>query len=318
MTHNNNRNHVSMKQLSLAIALSLTTALSFAQGGGPGFGGPQGGPGMGGPGMGGPGMGRPGGPGMMGMGPGMGLPPVAMLVNIPEVQREINMTNAQWEKVTEIMEANRPQGGPGFGGQGQGGRQGQGQGRQGQGRQGQGGQRQGGPGQGGPGNFDPEAMQQQREAIDRKVLAVFNQSQGQRLRQIQIQMAGGGALLDARVQRELSLSQDQVTKLRAIADELRPPRPDFQGGGQGRQGQGRQGQGQGRQGGGQGRQGHGGPGHGGPGMGGPGMGGPGMNPEQRKENDAKFLAVLTDGQRSKFKAMQGKPFEFRGPGGRQG
>jgi hypothetical protein len=40
-----------------------------------------------------------------------------------------------------------------------------------------------------------------------------------------------------------------------------------------------------------------------------------MDPEQRKKNDAKLLAVLTDAQRTKFKAMQGKAFEFRGPGG---
>ncbi len=284
-----------MKQLSLAIALSLTTALSFAQGGGPGFGGPQGGPGFGGP-----GMGRPGGPGMMGMGPGMGLPPVMMLVQIPEVQIEINMSNAQRQKLGEIMEANRPEGGPGFGGNG--GRQGQGQGRQGQGRQGQGRQ-----GQGGPGNFDPEAMRQRREEMDRKVLAVFNQSQSQRLRQLQLQMAGATALFEPRIQQELGLSQDQIGKLEDLREQLRPQgqgRP-----GQGRPGQGGQGQRFGDNGSGQGRQG--GPGFGGPG----GPGGPGMDPEQRKKNDAKFLAILTEAQRTKFKSMQGKAFEFRGPGG---
>lgn len=109
----------------------------------------------------------------------------------PEIGEKLNLTDEQRDKIQEIMQANRPQGGP----QGQGGRGGQGgfqggppQGGQGgfqggppQGRGGQGGF-QGGPPQGGQGGFQGgppnfEEMEKRDAELNKKILAVLTSSQ---------------------------------------------------------------------------------------------------------------------------------------------
>jgi len=85
----------------------------------------------------------------------------------PEVSEALGLTEAQQDKMREIMEANRPQGGPG------------GQGRPGQGGQGgpppQGGPGQGGPGQGGPGQGgDPSKF---ADELMKKLMVVLTDSQ---------------------------------------------------------------------------------------------------------------------------------------------
>ncbi|MEX2242307.1 MAG: hypothetical protein WD716_00525 [Fimbriimonadaceae bacterium] len=87
-----------------------------------------------------------------------------MAVLRPDVSEKLKITDEQRQ---QIMQAMRPQGGPGAGGQrGQGGVQG--------GRGGQGGQRQqGGPPQG----FDPAQMEQRRKEQEAKVLALLTDAQ---------------------------------------------------------------------------------------------------------------------------------------------
>lgn len=124
-------------------------------------------------------------------------------------------------------------------------------------------------------------------------------------------------LRDPKVQKELKLSEDQIGKIQAALQEMRPQGgPGGQGGFGGGQGQG--GQGQGGAGGGQGRGGQGGTGGGqagaggGQGRGGGGQaGGPGgqggfgggISPEQMQQFDAKLQTILNEGQFARYKQL---------------
>lgn len=136
---------------------------------------PQGPGGPGGP----PGQRGPGGPGMPGRGPG-GLAPLSMLVQRPEVQDELKLTQAQRDKVAALRGAGMPR-----------------------------------PGEGG----EPptrEAMEQFRAQHDAKVKAILDANQFRRLKEVRIQMAGLSAALDPEVQKALNLSDEQVKKLNAL------------------------------------------------------------------------------------------------------
>jgi hypothetical protein len=97
-----------------------------------------------------------------------------MAVLRPDVSEKLKITDEQRQ---QIMQAMRPQGGPGFGGPPQGGQRGQG----GQGGV-QGGQqrRQGGPPQG----MDPAQMEQHRKEQQEKVLALLTDAQRQQWTQM--------------------------------------------------------------------------------------------------------------------------------------
>lgn len=259
--------------LALCAVLTMAALPTLAQ--------PLGGP----PGGGFQGQRGPGGPPPMGM-PGMGrampgLPPLMMVLHRPEVQREIGFTEAQQNKLDNLMEQGgqfrRQQGPPGAGGP-------PGQGGQARERQ------RGGDGQG-P-NF--EAMEKQRKEHEAKVRAILSAAQNKRVDEIRVQMAGLSAALDADIQTKIGVNASQKTKL----NELMPRRgPDGRGGPGGPDGfgPGRGGPPQGQ--GGQRRQGP---------PGGDrlerGPGGPGG------EIEAKIAEILTDAQEAALKKLGGKAF----------
>ncbi|MCG9895158.1 MAG: hypothetical protein MH204_06750 [Fimbriimonadaceae bacterium] len=147
-------------------------------------------------------QGRPGGMGMgmMMQGGGMGD---AMLLNSPDVQKDLKLTDEQKSK----LEAIRTEAMAGFGGgRGQGGQRPQGQA---QGGQAQGGQR--------PGAVDWQARM--RELND-KTMAVLTDAQKARLKQIGIQVAGGRALMRDDVQKDLDLRAAQKQQLKALNDSF--------------------------------------------------------------------------------------------------
>lgn len=237
--------------------------------------------------QGGPGQGGPGGPGgQRGMRMGGGLAPLSMLVQRPDVQKDLGVNDAQKEKLAAL----RPQRGPGGpGGGAAGGQRGQGGqgGQAGQGQRGQG-------GQGGPPDF--QAMQRQRAEQDKRVQEILTPAQFKRLGEIRIQLAGVMAALDPDIQKALGVTADQKKKL----DELMP-RPG-QGGPGGPGGPGQRGQGgQAGQGGQRGQGGQGGPPAAGP------RGG-----DMRAEMESKINAILTDAQKSSLKTMGGKKFTAEG------
>jgi hypothetical protein len=176
---------------ALAAGTLALAAASFAQNPPAGQGRPGGGQGRQG-GMGG---------GMMMM-MGGGLPPASMAVNRNDVQKDLKLTEAQKAELAKLREAQmaafgggRP-GGQGQGGQGQGGRQGAG--------------------------FDREAMMARFKEADAKVLAILDEAQKTRMRQIQIQLAGLNAFLDDSVAAELSITASQkrdITRLQESMNE---------------------------------------------------------------------------------------------------
>lgn len=311
--------------LATIAVVGASTGLSLAQQGPgrPGFGGQQGGPGQF----------RGGGMQMGPQGPG--------ILRMPEVQKELGLSEDQIEKLNKIIPG-PPMGGRGGPGQGggsgfqggppQGGFQGGppqgGGGFQGGPPQGQGGF-QGGPPQGagfqgGPGGRNPEQEQKQREEIEKKIKGVLTDEQFTRYQQLALQLEGAKALSRPEVADKVGLSNTQVEKIRKIVQEMDDSRrgPGGLGGGWQERPIGRGGNGGPPQGGGgfQGGPPQGGGGfQGGPPPGGqqggrPPMGGPGMmSEEDKKKMDAKILAVLTDAQKSKWTAMLGKPFKFPNP-----
>ncbi|GEM_PF-827783 len=287
------------KRFVLAALMVAVTSAAFAQQGGD-FGGPPGG--RGGRGMGGRG-GRMGGPQRLDR-----LPPIASLVDRPEVVAELGLSDDQRAAIDEIARSVRPmRGGPG-GGPG-GGPDG--------GPDGQGGPGGGGlGGDGGPGG-PPDRMDRDKAeaAAEAKIKALLTPVQAQRLAEIQIQAMGLSAAMVPAIQTKLGLTADQKAQLKTLV----PARPE--GGPGGPDG------GPGGPGGGSGDD-RGGPPPGGPGggdFGGPpqsgpeGRGGPGgPNDVRRKALEAKIAAILTDEQKASLKAMGGKPFAMRPPQGPRG
>ncbi len=306
-----------MKKTMMALALTAVAVAAIAQGGPP-QGGFQGGPPQGGQGgFGQRGPGGPGGPGMMG--PGNRMPGGPMLLMQPGVQKELNLSQDQIQKIEELARQNGPQGGRGGQGGppqgGQGGFQGGPPQQRGQGGQGgfQGGPPQGGQGGGqrGPGGPGGPPNGQRGEDMDKKIEAILNDSQFARYQQLSLQAQGARAILRPDVSEKLKLTEEQHDQIRQIMEANRP-----QGGPQGRGGQGgppQQGQGGFQGGPPQGGQG---------GFGQRGQGGP-PNFEEMEKKDAelnkKIMAVLTSSQKATWEKMLGKPFKFEkpqmGPGG---
>ncbi len=262
--------------LTAVAAVSLATTAGWAQGpGGRPGGGPGGRPG-GGPGGGPGGFGGPGGGmGMRRMG-GMGL------TSMPEVQKELKLTPDQVKKIEAMGEARRAKM------------------------------------QQSMGDFrsmSPEErekrMDTMRKEVEKELSGILKPDQMKRFRQLDLQRAGARALGRKEVADSLNLSGDQRKKLDAALgaerDAMRKMFESFRGGGGPGGGPGGPG---GRPG---GPGGPGGPsGFPGGGPGGPG-GGFGRMREMRTQTDTKLMAVLTDGQKKKFKEMQGAPFTFPEP-----
>lgn len=141
----------------------------------------------GGPGGRGPGGRGPFGFGLMGGG-GMGW---TQLLQIEKVQKEIELTDDQKADVEKIVTANREKMRELFG-------------------QGQGGDRQA--------NF--EKMRELQQEAQKKIEGALLPHQVARLKEIRLQVAGIGALMDADVQKELGLSEEQLQKLRDVGREV--------------------------------------------------------------------------------------------------
>lgn len=209
---------MNVKKVALMAIMSLAGAMALAQDGGPG-GPPPGG------GFGPPGMGR-GGPG------GMNNP--LFLLSRHDVQVDLKLTSEQIDKLNDLRETMRPQGGPGGGPGGPGGGPGGEGGPGGGGPGGEGGP--GGPppdmagGQGGPGGPPPaddsnsddrfkameKRMKEMREKQDAAINKILTTEQQKRLKEIAIQLGGNAALLDATVQKSLSLSDEQKLKIKSL------------------------------------------------------------------------------------------------------
>lgn len=143
----------------------------------------------------------------------------------------------------------------------------------------------GGPPMGDPGRFEgpPRRDRRQEDAqLEKDVKAVLSEAQFKRLKEIVLQQSGPSALARRDVADQLGLTEEQSAKIREILESNRPERPDFQGG----------------------------------------RPDPSEMDEMRERMEAqreklnkKLLAVLTEGQKSKWQAMLGKPFKLepRGP-----
>lgn len=161
----------------LSLFVVAVAAVSLAQGGGGGRGQGRGGFG--------------GGMGMMQGGPGGGS--MTSLLNRPDVQKELALTSAQIAKIEEL---NPRRGGPG----------------------GQGGVRQGGGGvrgQGGQGMNRDEMMKRMQER-EKNILAVLDEKQQTRLKELFIQRAGNAALMNPEIQKDLGFTNEQKSKVEEL------------------------------------------------------------------------------------------------------
>jgi spore coat protein CotH len=224
----------------------------------------------------------PGGPGGGGFGGGPGGPQIRMfgpqpptaatLLEMPEVQTELKLTDAQKQSATKLLDEMREAVGKAMEGFN-------------------------------PfelGNLSDEAriakmdenrkkMEAVGKEIDAKVSKLLDEKQNERIAQLELQRQGGRALLRDEIAKKLELTEKQI-------EELKPLLP--QGGGMmgapgfgGRPGSGRDGSGPP-------------PGFVPPGAVGPPGGAPGAAPNEEA------LKVLTDAQRTKWKEMQGVAFAF--------
>ena len=207
---------------------------------------------------------------MMGRGGGV------RLIMRPDVQKELNLTEEQKTRIAAIFPQPqfRGQGGPGGGGAtaAGGGQGGPGGGSATTAQGGQGGQR----GQGGP--RDPQAFQDQQKKQEDAVKAILTEQQNKRFAELRIQFDGPSALYRDDVAKQLGLTEDQKKKLddirnasmQAMRDQMQQARDN----GDDREA---------------------------------------MRSEMQKmreANDKQILGVLTDDQRKKWDAMQGKKFTF--------
>lgn len=165
----------------LSLFVVAVAAVSLAQGGGGGRGQGRGGFG--------------GGMGMMQGGPGGGS--MTSLLNRPDVQKELALTSAQIAKIEEL---NPRRGGPG----------GQGGVRQGGGGQG------GGRGQGGNQGMDRDEMMKRMQEREKSILAVLDEKQQTRLKELFIQRAGNAALMNPEIQKDLGFTNEQKSKVEEL------------------------------------------------------------------------------------------------------
>jgi hypothetical protein len=210
----------------------------------------------------------------MGMQRGGGL----QLINRPDVQKELAVTEAQKTQIAELFpqrggrgggQAGAPAGGPRGGGQA-----------------GPAGGPQGGPaagprgGQGGPGGgFDPAQMQARQAEQEKKLQAILNETQWKRFNELRLQNEGANALMREDIAKTLGLTQDQKNTLQEIQrtnmESMRQAMMDAREGGEFNREEMQ-----------------------------------GMMEKNRKDSEAKMLAVLTSTQRTQWDAMLGKPFKF--------
>lgn len=144
---------------------------------------------------------------------------------------------------------------------------------------------------------------------EEKGLAILNDDQRARFTELQLQREGAAALGRDDLAKTLNLTIEQAEKIKQLVSELPGPFGRFPGAPGGGPGPGRGPGGPG-----------GGPGAPGGGPGGPGAPGGGFGPpdfeqiaKQRKEKEGEIVALLTDEQQAKWKAMQGKEFKFPEP-----
>jgi hypothetical protein len=168
----------------LSLFVVAVAAVSLAQGGGGGRGQGRGGFG--------------GGMGMMQGGPGGGGS-MTSLLNRPDVQKELALTSAQIAKIEEL---NPRRGGPGGV-------------RQGGVRQGGGGQG-GGRGQGGNQGMDRDEMMKRMQEREKSILAVLDEKQQTRLKELFIQRAGNAALMNPEIQKDLGFTNEQKSKVEEL------------------------------------------------------------------------------------------------------
>jgi Spy/CpxP family protein refolding chaperone len=217
-------------------------------------------------------QGRGGGRGGFGFG-GPGFGGAGMLLGNPQVQKELKLSDDQVAKVTEIQQA-------AFAGFGR-----------------------GGAGGGGGQNLSDEERQKRREEFqktmeenNKKLLAVLDEGQNARLKQIQLWMGGvAGLVRDEETSKALKLTADQKEALKTIGEESMKKNQEIGAGFRGADEEQRTKL-------------------------------MAQMTEIRKETEAECEAVLTDEQKAQFTKMKGPKFEFdmsafgRGNrrGGRQG
>lgn len=139
------------------------------------------------------------------------------LLNREDVQRDLKLSAEQKTELATLREEMMGGFGRRGGGQGGGGQAG------GTGRPDRGGARTGGQARGGGqgrGGFDMEAMQKRMEDMEKKAMAILNEDQQKRIKQIHLQLQGGRALFEEKLQKELKLTVDQRKGLLALEEKM--------------------------------------------------------------------------------------------------
>jgi Spy/CpxP family protein refolding chaperone len=197
------------------------------------------------------------------------------LIMRPDVQKELSLTEDQKSKLSAIFPQPQfgGQGGPGGGGGRGATAAGGGQGGPGGGGAAvQGGQR----GQGGP--RDPQAFQEQQKKQEDAVKAILTEQQNKRFAELRIQFDGPSALYRDDVAKQVGLTDDQKKKLddirNASMQAMRDRMQEARDNGDDREAM------------------------------------RGEIQKLREANDKQILGVLTDEQKKKWDAMQGKKFTF--------
>ncbi len=198
-----------------------------------------------------------GGQRMGGRGGGMGSP--ASLINRADVQKDLAITDDQKTKLKDLqakqmeeMQAQRQAGGGGGGG-----------------------------------GFDREAMmkamKERQEKNEKAVNEILTPEQQKRLKEIYVQLAGGSAILNEGIQKDLELTDDQKTKIKDLQTKQQEANAELRTKMQNQEIDRQQ-----------------------------------MQDIQKKNNDAlkeELIKVLTADQAAKFKAMAGKEFKADPPAG---
>jgi len=176
-----------VKKIFVVVATVACVALAGAQGTG-----------------GGQGQGRRGGGGFGQRGQRGGQGSELQLAMRHDVQVDLAVTDDQKTKLQELSDKQRAARGNGGGGR-RGGNGGGGNG--------------GGAGTNG-GTVDREAMmkamQEQREQTHKDLAAILNEGQMKRLGEIQVQLQGNRAILNADVQKQLGMTSDQIQKIKDL------------------------------------------------------------------------------------------------------
>lgn len=86
----------------------------------------------------------------------------------------------------------------------------------------------GGAAGGGQGTFDPAAAAQRAAEREKQILAILNEGQAKRLKELYIQRVGNRAVSREDIQKELGLSTDQVAKIKELQDKQRTANQELQ------------------------------------------------------------------------------------------